>query len=205
MHLWRARSLSSTLRRHVWVLALVGLIGGVLLMVPAATAHASDYTASNLPDWAIGPFTRQPQPNPAPVLTPAAAPAGSRSTCSTPASSTATAPFQMLYRADGGGPDQIGLATSTDGLNFTRNARQPGDHGQRAAVRVRRRDRPAAVRAQRHLLQLRRRLQLVQQPAADHHGDHLHRPGPLDHGGADRAHQLRPRRWSPTATTPPCC
>ena len=67
MRLWRARSLSSALRRPAWALALVGLIGGVLFIVPATTAHASDYTASNLPDWAIGPFTRQPQPNPSPV------------------------------------------------------------------------------------------------------------------------------------------
>jgi hypothetical protein len=32
--------------------------------------------------------------------------------------------FGMLYRADGGNPDQIGLATSTDGINFTRKARR---------------------------------------------------------------------------------
>ena len=33
--------------------------------------------------------------------------------------------YQMLYRADGGGPDQIGHATSTDGLHFTRDAANP--------------------------------------------------------------------------------
>src|SRR3984957_20014266 len=73
MHLRRARSLSYTLRRPAWVLALLSLIGGVLFVaVPPAAAYASDYSTSTLPDWAMGPFTRQPQPNPAPVLSPQA-------------------------------------------------------------------------------------------------------------------------------------
>lgn len=52
------------------LLALIGLLAASLAG-PATAAHASDYTASNLPDWAIGPFRRQAQPNPAPVLSPA--------------------------------------------------------------------------------------------------------------------------------------
>jgi hypothetical protein len=51
------------------LLALIGLLAASF-MGPATAAHASDYTSSNLPDWAIGPFTRQAQPTPAPVLSP---------------------------------------------------------------------------------------------------------------------------------------
>ena len=124
MHLRRARSLSSALRRPAWVLALVGLIGGVLFIAPATAAHASDYTASNLPDWAIGPFTRQPQPNPAPVLSPQAGGFDS-SYVLNPGVVYRNGQFDMLYRGEGGSGVQIGLATSTDGLNFTRSPQNP--------------------------------------------------------------------------------
>ena len=125
MHPWRARSLRSAHRRAALVLGLLGLIAGALFAAPATVASASDYTASNLPDWAIGPFTRQPQPNPSPVLS--ADPSNSWESLHVlnPGVVYRNGQFNMLYRADGGGPDQIGLATSTDGLNFTRNSQNP--------------------------------------------------------------------------------
>src|SRR6266436_2582787 len=125
VHLWRARSLSSTRRRAALVLGLLGLIAGALFAAPATVADASDYTASNLPDWAIGPFTRQPQPNPSPVLTADTSNSWESLHVLNPGVVYRNSQFNMLYRADGGGPDQIGLATSTDGLNFTRNSQNP--------------------------------------------------------------------------------
>jgi predicted GH43/DUF377 family glycosyl hydrolase len=110
--------------RTVWVRALT--IAGLLtasLFAAGGAAHA-DYTASNLPDWAIGPFTRQPQPNPNPVLTPEAGAWDSQHVLN-PGVVYRNGQFDMLYRADGGGPDAIGLATSTDGLNFTHNPNNP--------------------------------------------------------------------------------
>jgi hypothetical protein len=102
----------------------VGLIGGVLFIAPVTAAHASDYTASNLPDWAIGPFTRQPQPNPAPVLSPQAGGFDS-SYVLNPGVVYRNGQFDMLYRGEGGSGVQIGLATSPDGLNFTRSPQNP--------------------------------------------------------------------------------
>jgi predicted GH43/DUF377 family glycosyl hydrolase len=110
--------------RHlaVRVAAVTALLASSVL-APGGTAHA-DYTASNLPDWAIGPFTRQPQPNPSPVLSPTGSGWESQHVLN-PGVVYRNGAFQMLYRADGGGPDQVGLATSTDGLHFTRNANNP--------------------------------------------------------------------------------
>jgi predicted GH43/DUF377 family glycosyl hydrolase len=110
--------------RHlaVRVVVIIGLLTTSLLTT-GGTAHA-DYTTSNLPDWAIGPFTRQSQPNPAPVLSPTGTGWESQHVLN-PGVVYRNNAFQMLYRADGGGPDQIGLATSTDGLTFTRNANNP--------------------------------------------------------------------------------
>jgi predicted GH43/DUF377 family glycosyl hydrolase len=110
--------------RHltVRVATIIALLAASFL-APSGTADA-DYTASNLPDWAIGPFTRQPQPNPSPVLSPTGSGWESQHVLN-PGVVYRNGAFQMLYRADGGGPDQIGLATSTDGQHFTRNANNP--------------------------------------------------------------------------------
>jgi predicted GH43/DUF377 family glycosyl hydrolase len=109
-------------RLAIRALAITSMLVGSL--IAAGGAAQADYTASNLPDWAIGPFTRQPQPNPAPVLSPTGSGWESQHVLN-PGVVYRNGAFQMLYRADGGGPDQIGLATSTDGLNFTRNAANP--------------------------------------------------------------------------------
>lgn len=111
------------LRWPARLLAVIGLLAASVAG-PAAAAHASDYTASNLPDWAIGPFTRQAQPTPAPVLTPQGTGWESQHVLN-PGVVYRNGAYQMLYRADGGGPDQIGHATSTDGLHFTRDAANP--------------------------------------------------------------------------------
>lgn len=110
--------------RHltVRVATIIAFLAASLLS-PTGTAHA-DYTASNLPDWAIGPFTRQPQSNPSPVLSPTGSGWESQHVLN-PGVVYRNGAYQMLYRADGGGPDQVGLATSTDGLHFTRNANNP--------------------------------------------------------------------------------
>ncbi|ACU74625.1 glycosidase PH1107-related [Catenulispora acidiphila DSM 44928] len=105
------------------LLALMGLLAASLIG-PATASHASDYTSSNLPDWAIGPFTRQAQPTPAPVLSPTGTGWESQHVLN-PGVVYRNGAYQMLYRADGGGPDQIGHATSTDGLHFTRDAANP--------------------------------------------------------------------------------
>lgn len=106
----------------VRALTVVGLLAASLFAGGGA-AHA-DYTGSNLPDWAIGPFTRQAQPDPAPVLSPTGTGWESAHVFN-PGVVYRNGQFEMLYRGNGGGPDQIGLATSTDGLHFTRNANNP--------------------------------------------------------------------------------
>jgi len=119
------RTPESTRRRgHLAVRAMtvIALLAASLLVTGGA-AHA-DYTAANLPDWAIGPFTRQAQPNPAPVLTPTGTGWESQHVLN-PGVVYRNGAFQLLYRADGGGPDQIGHATSTDGLAFTRDPHNP--------------------------------------------------------------------------------
>ncbi len=120
----RFRPFPPRLSRLTARLTVIGLLAASLFAVGGAAAQASDYTASNLPDWAIGPFTRQPQPNPNPVLTPEAGKWDSQHVLN-PGVVYRNGQFDMLYRADGGGPDAIGLATSTDGLNFTHSPSNP--------------------------------------------------------------------------------
>lgn len=112
----------STRRSVVRAVAVIGLLTGSLFA--AGGAAQADYTSSNLPDWAIGPFTRQPQPSPAPVLTPESGAWDSQHVLN-PGVVYRNGQFDMLYRADGGGPDAIGLATSTDGLHFTHSPSNP--------------------------------------------------------------------------------
>lgn len=116
----RRTRLRGLARLAALAVALIGLLAASLV---TGTAHA-DYTTSNLPDWAIGPFTRQPQPTPHPVLTQGTG--WDSAHVLNPGVVYRNGIFQMLYRADGGGTgDQIGHATSTDGLNFTRDPNNP--------------------------------------------------------------------------------
>lgn len=122
MNPWRAKPLRSKLRRVTSILTVIGMIiGGAVFTAPA---HASDYTSSNVPDWAIGPFTRQSQPNPSPVLSPASS-GFDTSFVLNPGVVYRNGQFDMLYRGEGNQGVQVGLATSTDGLNFTRSASNP--------------------------------------------------------------------------------
>ena len=188
-----ARRTIRTFRRARQLIARVVTVAALLaasLLATDGAAHA-DYAASNLPDWAIGPFTRQSQPNPAPVLSPTGTGWESQHVLN-PGVVYRNNAFQMLYRADGGGPDQIGLATSTDGLNFTRNAGNPVITDNVLPYESGGVTDPRLYELNGTYYSFVAALQLVQQPSADHHGDHLNRPGPLDDRGADRAHQLRP-------------
>ena len=92
----------------------------------------ADYTGTNTPDWAIGPFTRDPGN---PILSPQGSGFESANTFN-PGVIVRTDPtthtpntFEMLYRAqDGsgaGGVSRIGYATSTDGHTWTRYANNP--------------------------------------------------------------------------------
>jgi len=93
----------------------------------AATAHVaasgtsaagnSSYTAANLPDWAIGPFTRSADN---PLLTPGGS-GYEAADLYNPGVLYRGGQYKMLYRAQGtdGGPSQIGYAAGTDGSHFT--------------------------------------------------------------------------------------
>ena len=54
----RSRPRNRLRRLVLLAVALAGLLGASLASMTAA--HA-DYTGSNLPNWAIGPFTRAPR------------------------------------------------------------------------------------------------------------------------------------------------
>lgn len=111
--------------RAARLLAPLVLVAAALVAVPTTVAQASDYTASNLPDWAIGPFTRQPAADPAPVLSPSSS-GWDSSDVDNPGVIYRNGQYDMLYRADGDGlPVQVGLATSSNGINFTRSASNP--------------------------------------------------------------------------------
>lgn len=80
-------------------------------------AADSSYTAANLPDWAIGPFTPSADN---PLLTPSGS-GYEAAALYNPGVLYRNGQYQMLYRGQGtdGGPSQIGYATSTDGIHFT--------------------------------------------------------------------------------------
>jgi predicted GH43/DUF377 family glycosyl hydrolase len=83
--------------------------------VNSAAGNAS-YTAANLPDWAIGPFTRS-------AGNPLLRPSGSgyeAAALYNPGVLYRGGQYRMLYRAQGsyGGPSQIGYASGTDGVHF---------------------------------------------------------------------------------------
>jgi predicted GH43/DUF377 family glycosyl hydrolase len=110
----------SVRRLLVRALAIAGLLAASLLTSGGA-AHA-DYTASNLPDWAIGPFTRATQN---PVMSPEGSGWESADVLN-PGVVYRNGAFQMLYRAqNSSGVSQVGYASSTDGTDFTRSTSNP--------------------------------------------------------------------------------
>ena len=114
------RSRRSARHLAVRVVALTGLLAASLFAAGGA-AHA-DYTASNLPDWAIGPFTRATQN---PVLSPEGS-GWEASDVLNPGVLYSNGAFQMLYRGqNSAGVSQVGYASSTDGINFTRSTSNP--------------------------------------------------------------------------------
>jgi predicted GH43/DUF377 family glycosyl hydrolase len=85
---------------------------------PATSAAGNaGYTAANLPDWAIGPFTRSADN---PLLTPSGS-GYEAGALYNPGVLYRGGRYRMLYRAQGsyGGPSQIGYASGTDGTHFT--------------------------------------------------------------------------------------
>ncbi|HEV2635934.1 MAG TPA: hypothetical protein VGX23_12345 [Actinocrinis sp.] len=114
-------SLLGTLLRGLvaFALAAAGLIAAVV--VTAGPAQA-DYTSSNLPNWAIGPFTRAAQN---PLLT-AQGTGFESNDVFNPGVVVRNGTFQMLYRGqDSKGVSAVGYATSTNGTTFTRSASNP--------------------------------------------------------------------------------
>ena len=109
-----------TRRLSVRVAAIASLMFASVLAGTGA-AHA-DYTASNLPDWAIGPFTRAAQN---PVMSPSGS-GWEASDVLNPGVLYNNGAFQMLYRGqNSAGLSQVGYASSTDGINFTQSASNP--------------------------------------------------------------------------------
>lgn len=84
---------------------------------PSTAAADASYTAANLPDWAIGPFTRSADN---PLLSPSGG-GYEAAALYNPGVLFRDGQYKMLYRAQGspGGPSQIGSASSADGTHFT--------------------------------------------------------------------------------------
>ncbi len=81
-----------------------------------------DYTANNLPSWAIGPFTRSGNN---PILTPEGS-GWEGANVYNPGVIIENNTFKMIYRGQASsGTSEIGYATSTDGKTFTRSANNP--------------------------------------------------------------------------------
>lgn len=94
---------------------------GIVAVLLAPTPARADYTASNLPDWAIGPFTRSANN---PILSPQGTGFESVSVYN-PGVLYENGQFTMLYRGADMHKSAIGLATSPDGLTYTRYAGNP--------------------------------------------------------------------------------
>ncbi len=109
-------------RRRAAGLALVLALGlAVGVGVGGAPARA-DYTASNLPDWAVGPFTRAAQNA---LLRPQGT-GWESSDVFNPGVVLRNGTYQLLYRGqNAAGRSQTGYATSTDGTTFTRYSGNP--------------------------------------------------------------------------------
>ncbi|BBA98175.1 hypothetical protein RVR_4262 [Actinacidiphila reveromycinica] len=89
---------------------------------PASAAEDASYTAANIPDWAIGPFTRSAHN---PLMTPSGS-GYEAADLYNPGVIDRGGRYRMLYRAQGtdGGPSQIGYASGTDGVHFTEDTAQ---------------------------------------------------------------------------------
>ncbi|HEY0807238.1 MAG TPA: hypothetical protein VGD84_19375 [Pseudonocardiaceae bacterium] len=113
-------SINRALRRLVVLaIAVVGLLAASLTSASVARA---DYTAANLPNWAIGPFTRASQN---PLLIPQGNGWESNDVFN-PGVLVHNGTFEMLYRGqNASGLSQTGFASSTDGTSFTRFAGNP--------------------------------------------------------------------------------
>ena len=101
-------------------LLAVLMVSALAIFLSPAPARA-DYVASNLPDWAIGPFTRSANN---PILTPQGTGFESVSVYN-PGVLYENGQFTMLYRGADAHRSAIGLATSTTGLTYTRYAGNP--------------------------------------------------------------------------------
>ena len=126
----RTPGLSHPLRPPLrrWAARMIAVVA--MLAASLAGAHVpaqADYTASNLPDWAVGPFTRASQnPIMSPQSTGAQGSGWEASDVLNPGVVYRNGAFQMLYRGqNSAGLSQVGYASSTDGLNFTRSASNP--------------------------------------------------------------------------------
>lgn len=91
-------------------------VGNSVAAASSAEGDAS-YTDANIPDWAIGPFTRSADN---PLLTPSGS-GYEAAALYNPGVLYRGGQYKMLYRAQGtyGGPSQIGYASSPDGVHFT--------------------------------------------------------------------------------------
>lgn len=123
-HRWTSHRATGSARpaghRAMRALTVIGLLAASLFA--AGGAAQADYTSSNLPDWAIGPFTRAAQN---PVMSPQGSGWESADVLN-PGVVYSNGAFQMLYRGqNSAGVSQVGYASSTDGLNFTRSASNP--------------------------------------------------------------------------------
>src|SRR4051812_18879673 len=97
------------------ILALVLAATATTIGVVAAGPAAADHTAGNLPDWAIGPFTRNASN---PILKPQGT-GFEADEVYNPGVVYRGGKYHMLYRGQKGNLSQIGYATSTDGVNYT--------------------------------------------------------------------------------------
>lgn len=100
------------------ILIAAALVATGLVAALAGPARA-DYTASNLPNWAIGPFTRSPAN---PILT-APGTGWDAADVYNPGVVVVNGKFQMLFRGQDNNNSthisQVGYATSTNGTSFT--------------------------------------------------------------------------------------
>ncbi|MEV6928141.1 hypothetical protein AB0M46_27090 [Dactylosporangium sp. NPDC051485] len=110
----------SRLRRLLLAVVLAAAATGYAVAASAGPA-AADYTGTNLPDWAIGPFSRY---NANPILTAQGSGFEANETYN-PGVVVRGGVYRMLYRGQRGDTSQIGYATSTDGHTYTRYAGNP--------------------------------------------------------------------------------
>ncbi|GAB1690970.1 hypothetical protein [Krasilnikovia sp. M28-CT-15] len=101
--------------------ALLTAAATVCAVATSPAPSAADYTGANLPDWAIGPFTRY---DANPILT-AQGDGFEADETYNPGVLVRGGVYRMLYRGQHGNTSQIGYATSTDGHTYHRYAGNP--------------------------------------------------------------------------------